>query len=188
MRRAPISPASVRYIKLGARGTWETECIERGIIRIGFGAQDAGRSELCLAGRWAELAASFVAEGRSKGTATRFANELRLFFEDDGATLWITFVGECLHWGMAKPEPPRRHADGDGVWRRVGVVGGTQKTLDLDLTLPSTGERAFVQVKSRTTTAELAGYARALGERVDRGEVELVPGEEVFRRAFEAVQ
>ncbi len=25
-------------------------------------------------------------------------------------------------------------------WQRVGSVGGTQKTLDLDLTLPSTGE------------------------------------------------
>jgi hypothetical protein len=43
-------------------------------------------------------------------------------------------------------------------WRRVGIVGKTQKTLDLDLTLPSTGERAFVQVKSKTTSAELAEY------------------------------
>ena len=41
-------------------------------------------------------------------------------------------------------------------WRRQGVVGGTQKTLDLDLVLPSTGERAFVQVKSKTDSAELA--------------------------------
>ena len=43
-------------------------------------------------------------------------------------------------------------------WRRHGVVGGTQKTLDLDLVLPSTGERAFVQVKSKTDSAELAKY------------------------------
>jgi hypothetical protein len=43
-------------------------------------------------------------------------------------------------------------------WRRQGPVGKTQKTLDLDLTLPSTGERAFVQVKSKTTSAELAEY------------------------------
>jgi hypothetical protein len=32
-------------------------------------------------------------------------------------------------------------------WRRQGVSGKTQRTLDLDLLLPSTGERAFVQVK-----------------------------------------
>jgi len=43
-------------------------------------------------------------------------------------------------------------------WRRVGIVGKTQKTLDLDLLLPSTGERAFVQVKSKTTSAELDEY------------------------------
>ncbi len=29
-------------------------------------------------------------------------------------------------------------------WQRQGIVGKTQKTLDLDLLLPSTGERAFV--------------------------------------------
>ena len=47
-------------------------------------------------------------------------------------------------------------------WRRQGVVGKTQKTLDLDLMLPSTGERAFVQVKSRTSPGELADYISRL--------------------------
>lgn len=49
-------------------------------------------------------------------------------------------------------------------WRCLGVVGKTQKTLDLDLLLPSTGERAFVQVKSQTTSAELADYVGKLDE------------------------
>jgi hypothetical protein len=49
-------------------------------------------------------------------------------------------------------------------WRRQGPVGKTQKMLDLDLTLPSTGERAFVQVKSKTTSAELAGYVKTFNE------------------------
>jgi hypothetical protein len=34
-------------------------------------------------------------------------------------------------------------------WDRVSEVGGTQKTLDIDLVNPLTGERAWVQVKSR---------------------------------------
>lgn len=38
------------------------------------------------------------------------------------------------------------------------MVGKTQKTLDLDLVLPSTNERALVQVKSKTTSKELAEY------------------------------
>lgn len=54
-------------------------------------------------------------------------------------------------------------------WRRLGVIGKTQKTLDLDLILPSTGERAFVQVKSKTSSAELAEYVKALeGATYDR--------------------
>lgn len=47
-------------------------------------------------------------------------------------------------------------------WRRQGVVGKTQKILDLSLMLPSTGETAFVQVKSKTTSAELAEYVAQL--------------------------
>jgi hypothetical protein len=221
---------------------------------MGFGSANPERFDLCLAGRWAEIADSFIAEGRDKGTATRFAKELRLFFEDDGSTLWITFVGERFYWGLLDKSQPVTSGDLDGVcrivhngwrctdvnndaltkdrlsgaltkltayrgtscevdvakyvigringnkmpeveralaasadmkaavlglmrllspkdfevlvdlvfsasgWRRLGIVGKTQKTLDLDLTLPSTGERAFVQVKSKTTSAELAEY------------------------------
>lgn len=50
-------------------------------------------------------------------------------------------------------------------WRRQGPVGGTQKTRDMDIILPSTNERAFVQVKSRTSSAELLSYVAQLDER-----------------------
>lgn len=257
-----IRPARVRYIKLGEAGRWEKECVEKGIVRFGFGSANAERFPLCRAGRWAELIQSFIASGRSRGTAVRFTNETQLFFEDNGTTLWITFVGERLCWGLLTPNAPDRHADGDGVWRTVaggwrwtdvngepltkdrlsgaltklaayrgtscnvdvadyvirringhktpeveraviamesvtrsvgelmkllgprdfetlvdlvfstsgwrrqGIVGKTQKTLDLDLVLPSTGERAFVQVKSKTTSAELGEY---IGRLEDHG-------------------
>jgi hypothetical protein len=39
-------------------------------------------------------------------------------------------------------------------WRRQGRVGGTERTVDMELILPSTRERAFVQVKSATTQRE----------------------------------
>ena len=255
-----INPARVRYIKLGRAGLWERECIENGIIRFGYGSHSAERFPLCCAGKWDELSQSFIMSGRNEGTATRFANETRLFFEDDGTTLWVTFVGERMWWGMLTPDAAKPHADGGSVWRivdggwqstdvngelltkdrlsgaltklaayrgtscvvdvadyvirringdkspevetaialldqitwsmqdlmkllgprdfetlvdlvfstsgwrRLGVVGKTQKTLDLDLILPSTGERAFVQVKSKTTSAELAEYVAKLEE------------------------
>jgi hypothetical protein len=250
----PISPTSVRYIKLGEHGRWEKECLKDGTIRIGFGNGRPERFQLCLAGRWNEVADSFVAEGKDKGTATRFSNELRIFFEDEGSTLWITFIGERLYWGLLEQSEPAPSSDLGGVsrtvkdgwrwtdlrddpltkdrlsgaltklagyrgtscdvdvadyvirringkktpqveravaaslqmkgavvdllrlltpqdfellvdlvfstsgWRRLGIVGRTQQTLDLDLLLPSTGDRAFVQVKSKTTSAELAEY------------------------------
>jgi hypothetical protein len=230
------------------------------MIRYGFGSGTAQRFPLCLEKRWDDLFKSFVAEGKGKGTASSFTNQTRLFFEDDGSTLWITFVGERLYWGFVESTPPERHADREGVWRtiaggwqwkdlngdeltkdrlsgaltklaayqgtscnvdvaeysirringqktpeveravaaskkmrssvldlmrllgprdfetlvdlvfstsgwrRQGIVGKTQKTLDLDLILPSTGERAFVQVKSKTTPAELADYLGKLAE------------------------
>jgi hypothetical protein len=39
------------------------------------------------------------------------------------------------------------------------VVGRVQKTVDLELLLPSTGERAFVQIKSQANAASLQDYA-----------------------------
>jgi hypothetical protein len=258
--KAAIRPARVRYIKLGEGGSWEKECLDKGIIRYGFDSANAERFAMCCARKWDELWQSFIAEGKTKGTATRSTNETRLFFEDHGSTLWITFVGERLCWGFLTAGAPERHTDGAGVWRtvaggwrwadrngnqltqdrlsgaltklaayrgtscgvdvadyvirringqktpqveramkalatmtasvlemmrllgprdfetladlvftssgwrRVGVVGRTQKTLDIDLVLPSTGERAFVQVKSTTNSAELADYVGKLEE------------------------
>lgn len=43
-------------------------------------------------------------------------------------------------------------------WRRIGETGRTQKTIDLDLVLPTTGERAFVQIKSQASSASLEDY------------------------------
>lgn len=51
---------------------------------------------------------------------------------------------------------------GAGRSLTVEELGRTQKTLDLDVSLPSTGERAFIQVKSATSDAELAEYVAQL--------------------------
>jgi hypothetical protein len=49
-------------------------------------------------------------------------------------------------------------------WRRVSQIGRTQKTVDLELILPSTAERAFVQVKSHATPAALNDYVSRLAQ------------------------
>lgn len=40
-------------------------------------------------------------------------------------------------------------------WQRMSVVGKTEKEIDLDVVLPVSNRRAFVQVKSQTSPAEI---------------------------------
>ena len=51
-----------------------------------------------------------------------------------------------------------------GGWRRVSATGGTQHTIDLELELPLTGERAIVQVKSKLDQVGADGIAVGLAE------------------------
>ncbi len=43
-------------------------------------------------------------------------------------------------------------------WQRVGDKGKTQKTLDLELFAPVTGERAIVQIKAQSDLLQFLGY------------------------------
>jgi hypothetical protein len=47
-------------------------------------------------------------------------------------------------------------------WKRISAVGGTQKTPDIAMTLPTTGEHCFVQVKSQTNRATFLKLIDAL--------------------------
>jgi hypothetical protein len=47
-------------------------------------------------------------------------------------------------------------------WKRISAVGGTQKTLDIAMVLPTTGEHCFVQVKSQTNRSTLRKLVEAL--------------------------
>ena len=51
-----------------------------------------------------------------------------------------------------------------GGWRRIGKVGGTEKTSDIELIQPMTGERAIVQVKSQTNQRQLEEYIQLFRE------------------------
>ena len=49
-------------------------------------------------------------------------------------------------------------------WQRVGVSGGTEKDIDLDLISPVTGERIAVQVKSRASVAVWQKYRKTFAD------------------------
>lgn len=45
-------------------------------------------------------------------------------------------------------------------WQRVGDIGKTQKTLDLELFAPVTGERAIVQIKAQSDLQQFRSYRK----------------------------
>ena len=49
-------------------------------------------------------------------------------------------------------------------WQRVGVLGKTEKTIDLDLLSPITSERFAVQVKSKASLVDFKEYQRRFAD------------------------
>ncbi len=49
--------------------------------------------------------------------------------------------------------------EGSG-WRQISPPGGSKQTTDIDLIMPITGERAFVQIKSSTDQAQFKTYLK----------------------------
>ncbi len=75
-------------------------------------------------------------------------------------------------------------------WQRVGVTGGTEKDVDLDLQQPVTGERIAVQVKSRADAAVWRDYRDRFSDAAGYTRVYFVthsPSEDL-RREAEATQ
>ncbi len=256
---AKISPATVRYIKLGAGGGWEAASLDGDRIEWGFASDSHACAE---GGEWERVKAAYMAAGTSPATATSYVREMKEFYTLGADTLWITFARGFLWWAFAEPEViyrgvetpvegsryrrtigPWRNTDVEGRplamhslstaltqlagyprticsvaasdyllrrinaeeeaavaatraaraalitsaadlirqlhwaefelmvdlvfarsgWRRVSVLGGTMKDIDLLLEQPFTGERASVQVKSSADQAVLDMCVAAFG-------------------------
>jgi hypothetical protein len=113
-----VQASTVRYIKLGRGGDWETECLDGSIARFGTRSADADRFALASAGRFDDLRTTFVRDGSSGSSATRFANDTRAFFSTDD-WLWITFSRRRMWWARFAPAQPYVHQDGDSTVRRT---------------------------------------------------------------------
>ncbi|MBH1666294.1 hypothetical protein [Stenotrophomonas maltophilia] len=251
----------VRYVKLGPKGCWEDEAIEKGLLLIDFDTGSPETYRMCREARWSDLAKDW-ALSKAKGVATRFTNETRTYFEDQGEILWVTFAHDRLYWGFVAEGVPEIYmpsnpkststsrkiaggwsdrdqlgvqlskrslpgsitaaasfrgtsfdlSDNDAArliqringaidpqiqrvrtaqedlrdslgkvvqrldpkdfetlvdmmflaagWRRLGRVGSTEKTKDLDLQMPVTGETAWVQIKCATSVGVFNRYLK----------------------------
>jgi hypothetical protein len=112
----PISASDVYFIKLGSGGGWEAECIHQGTIKVGFVESD---HRACKNGKWERVKAFYLRQGKTKGKATEFTNQLKRFYESDSKALWITFSDNRLWWCNAN-KAVKRLSDGNKIRRVIG--------------------------------------------------------------------
>ena len=146
-----VTPSTIRYIKLGAGGRWES-ALDTG--RLAWGTPNDPH-DAALAGDWDRVAASYGATNPARGTATGFTNEARAFYEADANTLWITFARGRMWWAFAEAEVHWVGGDGstEATRYRVARNGWSDRDLagaPLDMDRLSTG------------LTQLAGYRRTI--------------------------
>ncbi len=120
MKRIPITANDVRFIKLGAKGHWEKECIEgpAPCIRLGF---DTGHHAQSLAGEWQALVNHWRnVEKKTPGKTTEFLSQVKAFYTLGESTLWITFYKRKLYWCRARSTVTELK-DGSRIRRVIGT-------------------------------------------------------------------
>lgn len=100
-----IHPRQAFYIKLGAQGEYEAECLTNpGKARVGWRDVppsmldgDPGQVD------WEAIRVLHNSIYKSKGTATNQTNQLKNFFTSGPDVLWITFYNNHLYWCFLDP-------------------------------------------------------------------------------------
>lgn len=115
-----VAAKTVRYIKLGRAGRWESVSLDQGELHFGHGNVP---HELALTGDRKSIEACRVAHGRSRKAAASDARELSDFYALGSDCLWVTFAREHLWWTFVHPEV---------VWKGKGEGHGERlrKTID----------------------------------------------------------
>jgi len=96
-----IKATNVLFIKLGAGGIYEKDCIEKdNTLRVGF----IGIENLCLKKDWEAVHKYYTEVEKTKSyVASGFTKQIKQFYEEDEKTLWITFHSNKLWWCYSKP-------------------------------------------------------------------------------------
>lgn len=92
-----IKPSTALFIKLGSKGKWDDECIDKGVLRLGF---NEFKHQDMLDGRF-DIVRDYFKDKTSKQWVTIYENQLRNFYTTDDTVLWITFIKQRLYWCFA---------------------------------------------------------------------------------------
>ncbi len=122
----PIAPSTIRYIKLGAGGSFARLSLDKGELQLGYNEVP---HDLCVAGDWDGLLAFFSSVRKSAGKAKDSVREVQDFYTLGADCLWITFVDGLLWWGFAEPEVTWLGTDTNQSVSRVRrMIGGWRST------------------------------------------------------------
>ncbi len=97
----PIAASTIRYIKLGAGGSYSRASIEQGELQLGY--HDVPHA-LCISGDWTGVFDYFGSIRKTSGKAKDSLREVHDFYTLGSDCLWITFADGLLWWGFAEPE------------------------------------------------------------------------------------
>lgn len=157
-----IAPSGIRYIKLGKAGTLEQYCLDKGYCYIGFGTGDPVCFELVIRASetkrdfdW-EKVWNYQYKSDKSGTersrrfrATTATNQLRLFYESDDHTLWITFVNGRLYYAFLDESlPGLMSPDFAGSFRTCKGGGWSSQTITGEYLHEDNLSGQLVQTKS----------------------------------------
>jgi hypothetical protein len=148
-----ISPAAVRYIKLGRGGAWFSRCIREGLIEFGHSQVP---HEVAISYSRDELELFYQGLGRSPGKAKDFARELQDFYSLGSDCLWITIGDGRLWWAFAEPQViPADAGAAEGRGARYRQVIGAWRDTDVN------GEPLTLTTLS-TRLTKVAAYRQTL--------------------------
>jgi hypothetical protein len=153
-----LTPAHVRYIRLGQARRWARICRDKGELHFGYPSIP---HELCQAGDWDAVIRHFAEkEGKTLREARAAKREIYDFYTLGMDCLWITFDDHRLWWAYAKPGVTWLGGDGvehgyrsrqtvDG-WHNKDLKGRQLKAGELStrLTLVASYQRTICRVKA----------------------------------------
>ena len=94
------NPGNVLFIKLGRKGKYEKECIEKkSSIKLGYREIDHSS---CINGDWKKVSEQMARINTFQTAITSHKNQIRRFYEEPESTMWISFYEGKLWYCYAK--------------------------------------------------------------------------------------
>ncbi len=125
----PWDAKEIFFIRLGEGNKWWEECEKKKIIRLGYNSGSENIYEWAINRQWKEVNKHWKQTPKSDGTSrtnsecTSRTNQTKLFFNDDGKTLWITFLNNYLYYAFTDGEKPIRTPSNNSSYRRLTAEG-----------------------------------------------------------------